>query len=162
LNTFEEIYAENYKIMFRVATRMIDDKEDVSDIIQEIFIDFFNKTNNGHLIQYPKSWLYRATINKCVDTQRKRKRFQNLDSIAEHKSEPGIIEDQELKYAITLAISKLKPQEKILATVYSEGLSYKEISEVTGIKFSSVGKMLSRTLKKMEKELKNQQYELYS
>jgi RNA polymerase sigma-70 factor (ECF subfamily) len=148
--------------MFRVATNMVGDTDDVSDIVQEIFIDFFNKLNNGNIIHYPKSWLYQATINKCVDTLRNKKRFQNLDSIAEYKSDPGIIEDQEMKDAITFAISKLKPQEKILATVYSEGLSYKEIAEVTGIKFSSIGKMLSRTLKKMEKELKNQRYELYS
>ena len=162
MNTFEEIYAENYKTMFRVATRMVGDSEDVSDIIQEIFIDFFNKTNNGNIIHHPKSWLYRATINKCVDNQRNSKRFQNLESLAEFKSEPGLVENQEMEDAITIAISKLKPQEKILATVYSEGLSYKEIAEVTGIKLSSIGKMLSRTLKKMEKELKNQRYELYS
>ncbi len=162
MNTFEEIYAENYKTMFRVATRMVGDSEDVSDLIQEIFIDFFYKTNSGNIINHPKSWLYRATINKCVDNQRNRKRFQNLESIGEYKSEPGTIENQEMKDAITLAISKLKPQEKILATVYSEGLSYKEIAEVTGIKFSSIGKMLSRTLKKMGKELKNQRYDLYS
>lgn len=148
--------------MHRVATRMVGDSDDVSDIVQEIFIDFFNKTNNGNIIHHPKSWLYRATINKCVDNQRNRKRFQNLESLGEYKSEPGLVENQKMKDAINLAISKLKPQEKILATFYSEGLSYKEIAEVTGIKFSSIGKMLSRTLKKMEKELKNQRYELYS
>jgi RNA polymerase sigma-70 factor (ECF subfamily) len=161
LNTFEKIYTENYSAMFRVATRMVGDREDVSDIIQEIFIDFFNKTNNGNFIQHPKSWLYRATINKCIDNQRNRKRFQNLESLGEYKSEPAIADNQEIKDAIMLVISKLKPQEKILATVYSEGLSYKEIAEVTGIKFSSIGKMLSRTLKKIEKELKKQRYELY-
>jgi len=147
--------------MYRVASRMVGDSEDVYDIIQEIFIDFFNKTNNGTIIHNPKSWLFRATINKCIDNQRSRKRFHNLDSIDEYKSEVGIVENQEMKDAISIAISKLNPQEKILATVYSEGLSYKEIAEVTGIKFSSIGKMLSRTLKKMGKELKNQSYDLY-
>jgi RNA polymerase sigma-70 factor (ECF subfamily) len=147
--------------MFRVATRMVGNSEDVSDIIQEIFIDYFNKTSNGNIIQHPKSWLYRATINKCIDSHRKRKRFKDLESLCEYNSEPGLVENQEIKDAIILAISKLKPKEKILATVYSEGLSYKEIAEVTGIKFSSIGKMLSRTLKKMEKELRNQHYELY-
>ena len=147
--------------MYRVASRMVGNSEDVSDIIQEIFIDFFNKTNNGNIIHHPKSWLFRATINKCIDKQRSRKRFHNLDSLGEYKSEVGIVENQEMKDAIFLAISKLNPQEKILATLYSEGLSYKEIAEVTGIKFSSIGKMLSRTLKKMEKELKNQRYDLY-
>jgi len=71
------------------------------------------------------------------------------------------VEARELNEIILIAFSKLKPEEKLLATVYSEGLSYKEISEVTGIKFSSVGKTLSRTLKKMEIELKKQKYELY-
>ena len=51
--------------MYRVAIRMVGDSEDVSDIIQEIFIDFFNKTNNGINIQHPKSWLFRATINNA-------------------------------------------------------------------------------------------------
>jgi RNA polymerase sigma-70 factor, ECF subfamily len=147
--------------MYRVASRMVGDREDVPDIIQEIFIDFFNKTSNGNIIHHPKSWLFRATINKCIDNQRSRKRFQNLDTLVEYKSEVGIEENQEMKDAISFAISKLNPQEKILATVYSEGLSYKEIAEVTGIKFSSIGKMLSRTLKKMGKELKNQRYDLY-
>jgi RNA polymerase sigma-70 factor (ECF subfamily) len=148
--------------MFRVATRMIGHSEDVSDIIQEIFIDFFNKTSNGNIIKHPKSWLYRATINKCIDNHRNRKRYQNLESLGDYNIESGLVEDQEINDAIILAISKLKPREKILATVYSEGLSYKEIAEVTGIKFTSIGKMLSRTLKKMEKELKSQRYELYS
>jgi RNA polymerase sigma-70 factor (ECF subfamily) len=162
LSTFEEIYTENYKTMYRVATRLVGDCDDVSDIVQEIFIDFFNKTNNGNIIHHPKSWLYRATVNKCMDNLRNRKRFQNLESLGEYKNEYELAENQEMKDAITLAISKLNPREKILATVYSEGLSYKEIAEVTGIKISSIGKMLSRTLKKMEKELKNQRYELYS
>ena len=161
MSAFEEIYSENYKAMYRVATRIVGDSKDVSDIIQEIFIDFFNKTKNGIIIQHPKSWLFRATINKCIDNKRNRKRFQNLDSLGDCKSESGLLENQEMREAITVAISKLNHQEKILVTVYSEGLSYKEIAEVTGIKFSSIGKMLSRTLKKMEKELKNQRYDLY-
>jgi RNA polymerase sigma factor (sigma-70 family) len=161
LNTFEEIYTENYKTMFRVATRMVGDKEDASDIIQEIFIDFFNKTNNGNTISYPKSWLYRATINKCIDNKRTKKRFQDIESVSGFNYESETAENQETKNAISLAISKLKPQEKILINVYSEGLSYKEIAEVTGINFSSIGKMLSRILKKMGKELKKQRYDLY-
>lgn len=161
MGTFEKIYTDNYKIMYRVAYRMIGDREDVSDIIQEIFIDFFNKTNNGNIIHYPRSWLFRATVNKCIDNQRNKKQFQNIESVAEYQYETGSGNDLEFKDVITRAYSKLKPQERILVTAYSEGLFYKEIAEVTGIKFSSIGKMLSRTLEKIEKELKNLRYELY-
>jgi len=40
-------------------------------------------------------------------------------------------------------------------------LSYREISEAMGIRFSSVGKMLARTLKKMEDEAKKRAIRLY-
>jgi len=161
LNTFEDIYTENYKAMHRVAIKMVGNIDVVPDIIQEIFIDFFNKTTNGNIIHNPKSWLYKATVNRCIDKLRKREKFQSLESLVAIKSEEVTIECQELRAAMDLAISKLKPQEKILAVFYSEGLSYKELAEVTGIKYSSIGKVISRTLRKIEKELRNQHYELY-
>jgi len=147
--------------MHRIAIKMVGNIDDVPDIVQEIFIDFFNKTTNGNIIYNPKSWLYKATINKCVDKLRKRKKFLPLEILAAVKSEEVTIECQELKAAMDLAISKLKPRERLLAVFYSEGLSYKELTEVTGIKYSSLGKVIFRTLRKIEKELRNQHYELY-
>ena len=70
-------------------------------------------------------------------------------------------EKHELKVMISHAMSKLKPQERLLAVLYSEGLTYNEMASATGIKFSSIGKTLSRSLKKLGKELNNQRYELY-
>ena len=67
----------------------------------------------------------------------------------------------EMKTVILQALSKLNPQEKALAVLYSEGLSYQEMASVTGIKFSSIGKTLSRTLIKLEQELKKHRYEMY-
>jgi len=147
--------------MYRVAKKMVGNSCEVSDIIQEIFIDLFNKLNDGNIINQPNRWLYRATINKCIDNKRKRKEFQSIESISNLKSEQDIIENHEMTNAVNLAISKLRPQEKMLVVSYSEGLTYKEIAEATGIKFSSIGKKLSRTLKKIEKELKIQRYEMY-
>jgi RNA polymerase sigma-70 factor (ECF subfamily) len=161
LSTFEEIYAENYTRMFRVAQKMIGDKENASDIVQEVFINYFNKLNNGKIVLHLNTWLYRATLNKCIDHLRKQKRFQNLESLKDSIIEEELIEKQETTAAINCAISKLKHQEKVMVVLYSEGLSYKEIAEATGIKFNSIGKTLSRSLEKLEKELKNQHYELY-
>ena len=160
MNTFEEIYAENYRTMFRVAKKMIGDCDDVSDIIQEVFMDFFNKLNNGNEIRHPKSWLYRVTFNKCVDRVRKQKHFQSIESLEDCVIEQEATEQQEIKSAISSALSKLKPREKMLAILYSEGLSYKEITAATGIKTTSLGKMISRTLEKIEFEFKSKGYEL--
>lgn len=147
--------------MFRVARRMLGDHDAVPDILQEIFMDFYGKLNNGHKIYNPKCWLYKATCNKCVDNLRKRKHHQSIDSVYDLKAETGTAEKQEMKGIVNLAMCMLKPKEKSLVVLYSEGLTYKEIAESTGIGFSSVGKMLSRSLKKMENEFKKMGYELY-
>jgi len=147
--------------MIDVAKKMVGDSDDVPDIVQEVFIYLFDKLNNGHVIHNPKSWLYRTTYNKCVDYFRQQKRIQNIESRHEKLKEDELLDKQEAKSIINIALSKLNPKERIIAVLYSEGLTYKEISDASGIKFSSVGKTLSRTLKKLEIELKNQKYELY-
>lgn len=62
---------------------------------------------------------------------------------------------------VQLALNKLKPHEKILAVLYSEGMSYREMSEISGIKFTSIGKTLSRIIVKLGDELKKMNYEMY-
>lgn len=147
--------------MHRVAKRMVNDNEIVSDIVQDVFIYLYEKLNNGTEILYPKSWLYRVTSNKCIDFLRKQKKYQKIDFEKSSTLEDKSNEEEEIKAIIQSALNTLKPQEKALAVFYSEGLSYKEIAEATGIRFSSIGKKLSRTLKKLEQELKNQRHELY-
>ena len=159
--TFEEIYHENHKSIFRIAKKMVSNHDVVSDIVQEVFIDLFHKLNNKGEIRNPKSWLYRVTLNKCIDNVKRLNRFQGIETISDYKTDQETIEEKELKDAIRAAISKLKNKERMLAVLYSEGLSYREISEITGIKYASLGKMISRTLEKLKLEFKNQGYELY-
>ncbi len=103
----------------------------------------------------------RATINKCIDYLKYQKKYLKIESIEPIPiTEDSIVKNQE-KEIIEQALSRLKPKEKTLAILYSEGLSYREISEVSGIKFSSVGKMLSRTIKKLDEILKKMDYEMY-
>jgi len=161
LKSFEKIYKENYKMMFRVAQKMIYDKDAVSDIIQDVFIYFFKKLKDKHKIEFPKSWLYRATLNKCIDYQKSQTKFTDIDIINEGHEENLIQEKEEMKNTLLAALNNLRDQEKMLAVLYSEGASYKEIAEVLDIKYTSVGKTLSRTLKKIEKELKKLRYEVF-
>lgn len=160
-NTFDTWYGEYYKDMYRVAKKLTGDEEGAADIIQEVFIQLFNSLSNGMDISYPKSWLYRITYLKCMDHFRKIKRLNEIElsENIEFKDEQN--EKHELKAVISHAMSKLKPQERVLAVLYSEGLTYNEMASATGIKFSSIGKTLSRSLKKLGEELKNQRYEMY-
>ena len=59
------------------------------------------------------------------------------------------------------ALTMLGAQEMLLAVLYSEGFSYKEMAELTGIKYASVGKTLARTLQKLKVILNKMNYEMY-
>jgi RNA polymerase sigma-70 factor, ECF subfamily len=161
LPTFEEIYAENHVTIYRVAKKIIGDGDTVSDIIQDVFIDLFGKMQSGTEIRHPKSWLYKATCNKCIDKIRRTKRFRPIESVKDFTVDQDFIENRDLKDAVKTALSKLKPRDRLLAVLYSEGLTYKEMAAATGIRLASIGKLLSRTLEKIEKDFKNQGYELY-
>ena len=147
--------------MYSIAKNMISDSDAVCDIIQDIFIYYHEISQNGNTVDNPKSWLVRATINKCIDYSKYQKKHLKIDSI----KPISIIEDAtEIfteKEIIRQALSKLKPKEKTLAILYSEGMSYKEISEISGVRFSSVSKMLSRTIKKLKEIIIRMGYEMY-
>lgn len=161
MNNFETIYSENYPRMYSVALNMINDGDAAADIIHDIFLYYHKTSRNGHSIEKPGSWLIRATVNKCIDHSKRQRKHQKIESIQPIPVEVDSDDKNYEKQIIRQALSKLKPKERTLAILYSEGMSYKEISELSGIKLSSVGKMLSRTIKKMNEILKKMNYELY-
>ena len=161
LKTFEEIYAENHAQLHRLALRLVDDRESASDIVQEVFTVLYEKLVGGYTILYLNTWLYRVTINKCTDHLNRQKRHRPLEEVNDVPAEDILPERAEKERFIQKALSRLKPTERALLVLYSEGFSYKEISDSTGIRFSSVGKTLARSLVKMEEQLKHQGYEMY-
>lgn len=161
MKTFEEIYAENHAKLYRLAVRMVDDRESASDIVQEVFTALYLKLSGGTAILYLNTWLYRATINKSTDHLKRQKRYGTLEEVKEVPNEEVLPERKEREQYVHQALSRMKPSERALLDLYSEGFSYKEISDATGIRFSSVGKTLARTLVKMEEQLKTKPYEMY-
>lgn len=147
--------------MFNVANKMVNDKDEASDIVQEVFIALYQKTVKGKVIEYPKSWLYRATLNKCIDTTRAKQKFLKIDDTTVNEKSDEENNEKEKHELVTQALNSLLPKERALAILYSEGLSYKEISEISGIKFTSVGKTLTRTLEKLGIQLKKIEHELH-
>jgi len=161
LEQFDKIYNNNYRLVYHLAQKMVPFSDDVSDLVQEVFIRLYQNLEKGSSIEFPRSWLYKVTVNKCIDFTKKQQKHEKIESASFLKDENDLVENIEKQDVVRLALSKLKKDERVLAILYSEGLSYKEIAEITGIRFSSVGKTISRTLAKLENELKKLHYELY-
>lgn len=147
--------------MYRVAVKMIGDEDAVRDIVQEVFISLYEKGQQSGSVKNYSAWLYKATYFKSIDYLKANERFSQLNVIENKTSNEDTTNQQEVKAMIQKALNKLEPKIRFLVVLYSEGLSYKEMAEVTEINFASVGKTLSRALKKLEKELKTEYYELF-
>jgi DNA-directed RNA polymerase specialized sigma24 family protein len=83
-----------------------------------------------------------------VDHLRKQRKFVDLSQAEDVKMEEQATSDPDKKAAISRAILRLSEKEKVLVVAYSEGLSYKEMADLTEIRFASIGKTLARSLKK--------------
>ena len=168
MNTIEITYKENYPKMYRLAMKMVHDEEVASDIIQEVFVYYFEKTQKTFTvaqklnIENTPAWLARATMNKCVDYLRYREKFTPLNGVDDATFEEKPFEIHNTETLLKQAIAMLKPLEMKIVILYSEEYSYKEIAKIAEINFSSVGKTLSRTLQKLKEILITMNYEMYS
>lgn len=149
---FTEIYKQHYKAVYRLAYKILNNKENAADISQEVFLSLYNQLNQKREIRNISSWLYKVTSNQCMSFFNKNKTINEQLNDKELSTETQTGRNPE----ISKALKKMKVQDKILLTLYSEDFSYKEIAEITGIKFTSIGKTLSRALNKLKNEIELQ------
>ena len=148
---FEKTYRNYYSKLFRIAAKMLQDSENAKDVVQDVFTAYYFARTNDKAIRDTKNWLVRSTINKGIDYKRRTARIVTMESPLPDTNESPLDEASD----ILNAINHLSEKEQTLVVLYSEGYSYKEIAEMTGRNYHSVGKTLSRILDK----IKNMCYE---
>ncbi len=146
---FEKTYQSYYPKLFRIATKMLRASEDAKDVVQDVFTAYYFAMNNEKVIRDTKNWLVRSTINKGIDYKRKMARTITMEKPLPDINESPHDESSEILNAVDL----LSEKEQTLVVLYSEGYSYKEIAEITGRNYHSIGKTLSRILDKIKKHV---------
>ena len=149
---FEITYRSNYHRLFRIASKMLCDTDAARDVVHDVFMAFYFVLNDKKVIKDTKNWLIRCTINKGVDFLRKNKKIVSDGNIVKENNAIQSIDNQLDLISVSNLISKLDAKDQSLVVLYSEGYSYKEIAEITGINFNSVGKTLSRILEKLRRD----------
>lgn len=157
---FIEIYQDYSKLVYNLSLSYLQNTEDAQEATQDVFVKIYNKIEGFNQKSSLKTWIYRITINHCLDIiKSKNRRFRLLFSRQNEEydsvdfSHPGVkLESKEKVAQIFKEINRLPANQKtalILKTI--EGLSQKEIAEVLKMKEKAVESLLSRaraTLKK--------------
>ncbi|RDW20643.1 sigma-70 family RNA polymerase sigma factor [Oceanobacillus chungangensis] len=163
LNELINLYGDELK---RIAFLYVNDLTQCEDIIQEVFISCYNNLNKFKNQSSYKTWLYRITINKCKDYQKKWS-FKNIvykpliKPVKNYftESPQTVYENEEDSNQIIDAISQLSFKYKeVLIMFYYQEMTMKEISEVCSIKINTVKSRLTRGRMLLKSDLERRGY----
>jgi len=168
---FREL-VERHKIsVLNLCLRFVGNKEDAEDLAQEVFIRVFQAAPNYEVKAAFTTWLYRITVNLCLNHQRRKKilHFFSLDQgkNAQHQIQNRVpefaanerpdvdFEKKEVQKYVQQAIQSLPENQKSVLILYRyHDLSYKEIAEVLDTTVSAVESRLHRAKENLKKKLK--------
>ena len=159
MQEFQSIYENNFTRIYRFIYRFLGDRHLAEDLTQETFLKLYGQLNSEQGLSNPRPWLYRVASNLCKNHLKRKKLHQNFEfvigrqnPIHEKSIENTIIDAEEIQRLRNI-LKRLSAQDQLLLQLYQEGFSYREISEITNIRFSSVGKKISRAIMKCKEQL---------
>lgn len=157
-------------MVFNTALGIVQNAEDAEDIAQEVFVQVHQSVGSFKGDSKFSTWLYRITITKSLDHERRKKRkkrFAFVKSIFGEESQvvinppdfnhPGVVLDKkEDAGALFRAIKDLPENQRIAFTLHKvEGLSYQEVSDVMRTTVSSVESLIHRAKNNLRKKLED-------
>lgn len=140
-HALSELYDQSSTVLFSLALRILGNREEAADVLQEIYLDVWRK-----VVRYdvgrgtPIAWLVTLTRSRAIDRLRSRgpraSRRMSLSDDAQtgqvFGEGPGTFDsqaDQDLRNLIKEAWENLSPsQQQAVELAYYEGLSKKEIA----------------------------------
>lgn len=159
---FTVIYNKHKTKVFNYVVKMTADRFLAEDIVQNVFLKFYENLNTINNQQDFNYWLIRVARNEVYDYFRKNKniiRVPDLDdsSISDSDTHDSVrlLEMREFSELLSGELSKL-PQEQKEVFILKEyaGLSYREISVLLNIEENLVKSRLYKTRQKLIERLK--------
>ncbi len=156
-----EVYNRYYKAMFNTANRIVKDKFEAEDIMQESFLKAFTKLDSLKEAKTFGSWLKRIVINNSIYNYNKSTKYDEVpldDVLYKVEDSSGIPDSYEftnLKAKQVLDTMKsLKENYRISLTLnLIEGYDYDEICEIMDISYANCRTTISRAKESLRKKV---------
>lgn len=166
--SFREIYETHQHLVFNLCLNYLQNRMDAEEAAQDIFVKVHAKMATFQEKASLKTWIYRISVNHCLDMLRMRKRqkrFAFLKSIFNIAGEvevhppdfdhPGVLlEDREALELLFKQINQLPEQQKTaLILRYMDDLPPPEIAAILGTSLKAVESLLQRAKQNLGKRL---------
>jgi len=154
-DAFEKLVDKYQKVILNVSYRMTGNLDDAEDITQSVFLKAFSNLNLFNAEHKFFSWLYRITVNECLNHLKPKKRIEKLehDVISEEKSPEDLYAENELSAQIQAALMKLSPDYRSAVILrHYRHCSYEEMGDILNIPVKTVKSRLF-TARQLLKEI---------
>jgi len=156
-----EVYNRYYKAMFNTANRIVKDKFEAEDIMQESFLKAFTKLDSLNEAKTFGSWLKRIVINNSIYKYNKSTKYDEVpldDVLYKIEDDSGIPEDYEFKNLkakqVLETMKLLKDNYRLSLTLnLIEGYDYDEICEIMDISYANCRTTISRAKESLRKKV---------
>jgi RNA polymerase sigma factor (sigma-70 family) len=155
-----QLYQLYAKAMYNICYRMMNNREEAEDLLQESFSEAFLKLDTFRYESAFGAWLKRITVNRCINALKRRKAdlilVENLPELAtneDYREEiPGLSVER-----VEQAMNLLPEGYRIIFSLYLlEGYDHTEISQIMEISESTSKSQYSRAKQRIKEIIINQ------
>ena len=170
---FDELVLKHKDRLFNLVYWFLGDYQDANDCAQETFIKVFKSIKKFRLESAFSTWLYRIAINTCknrikssaykwkkktvsLEISNGSKNSNPFSEIVNGSPTPAmVLEKKERMMRIQNAINSLpEEQNQVVVLRDIQGLSYQDISDITGLNLGTVKSRLARGRLALKNQLK--------
>ncbi len=147
------LYSQYSKAMYNICLRMVNNRMDAEDVLQNAFIEVFRGIKSFSGKSTIGAWIKRIVINNNIDfLKKKRIYFEDIDDRLE------IVEEQDNSSVSNYDVSIVKHNITLLPDGYRvvfslyllEGYDHKEIAKILGVTEATSKSQYSRAKKKLK------------
>jgi RNA polymerase sigma-70 factor (ECF subfamily) len=137
---FAPLVERYHRPLFRVAARLLGDREEARDATQTAFLKAYQALASCDRQRKFFSWIYRILVNECLNTLRARRPMQDLDpSLAAPADKADAAESAETRTRVRRALLQLTPDQRdVIVLRYFAEMRYDQVAAALGIQEKTV------------------------
>lgn len=151
--SFSLFYASNADLVFGILMRMLRDRPEAEEVMQEVFVRVWTKASRfDAALASERTWLIALTRNAAIDRLRSGKRRPTTEEIDPETVSDGPTPENatlnaQIASGLDQCLAQLDPSKaSYVRLAYLEGWSYDELARATGTPVNTMKTWLRRSL----------------
>ena len=156
-HAFKQLYDQHARMVYNLCLNYLRNRDEAAETTQDVFLKVHDKLAGFKGDSEMRTWIYRITINTCLDrikaAKRQKRSFFGISLSSEERTvEVAVFDHPEVRLEEREAMEGLfglidalpENQRTALLLKGTEGLSVEQIAEVMGLSAKAVESLLSR------------------